>query len=195
MKAELYIPYRQFIFGAFLATIVVRTPGEPLALANALRKEIWAVDPSEPVLRTETMDDVIANSIWQPRFSAWVFSVLGGLALLLTAAGIYGVIAYTTALRAKEVGIRVALGASPRRIVTVVLRGAMIPLSVGLVVSLVAAFVLARLLSSVLYETSTADPLTYLAAAASLLAVGAVASVYPAWKAAAANPLTALRTE
>jgi putative ABC transport system permease protein len=194
-KAELYIPYRQFIFGAFLATIVVRTSGEPLTLADTLRKEIWAVDPSEPVLRIETMDDVIANSIWQPRFSAWVFSVLAGLALLLTAAGIYGVVAYTTALRAKEVGIRVALGASPQRIVTVVLRGAIIPLCVGLAVSLIAALVLARLLASILFEISGADPIAYLAAAALLLAIGALASARPAWKAAAADPLTALRTE
>jgi putative ABC transport system permease protein len=194
-KAEKYIPYRQFIFGAFLATIVVRTSGEPLALANTLRKEIWAVDPSEPVLRIETMDDVIANSIWQPRFSAWVFSVLGGLALLLTAAGIYGVVAYTTALRAKEVGIRVALGASPQRIIAVVLRGTIMPLSAGLAASLVAALVLARLLTSILYEISGADPIPYLAAAALLLAIGALASARPAWKAAAADPLTALRTE
>jgi len=195
VKAELYIPYRQYIFGAFLATIVVRTSGEPLTLANALRKEIWAVDPSEPVLRIETMDDVIANSIWQPRFSAWVFSVLGVLALLLTAAGIYGVVAYTTALRAKEVGIRVALGASPRRIAMVVLRGTIMPLSTGLAVSIVAALVLARLLTSILFETSGADPIAYLAAAALLLAVGALASARPAWKAAAADPLMALRTE
>lgn len=194
-KAELYIPYRQYIFGAFLATIVVRTSSEPLTLADTLRKEIWAVDPSEPVLKIETMDDVIANSIWQPRFSAWVFSVLGVLALLLTAAGIYGVVAYTTALRAKEVGIRVALGASPRKIAAVVLRGTIIPLSAGLAVSLVAALVLARLLTSILYETSGADPIAYLAAAALLLAIGAVASARPAWKAAAADPLTALRTE
>ena len=115
--------------------------------------------------------------------------------MLLTAAGIYGVVAYTTALRAKEVGIRVALGASPRRIVTVVLRGTIMPLSVGLMISLVAALVLARFLASILYEISGTDPIAYLVAGGLLLAVGALASARPAWKAAAADPLTALRTE
>ena len=96
-----------------LAAVVVRTSGEPLALADTLRKQVWAVDASEPVTKIETLRDIIADSIWRPRFSAWVFSVLGGLALLLTSAGIYGVVAYTTTLRVREVGIRVALGASP----------------------------------------------------------------------------------
>ena len=194
-KAEVYIPYRQFIFGTFLATIVVRTSVEPLALADTLRNEIWAVDANEPILKVETMDEVIADSIWQPRFSAWIFSVLGGLALLLTAVGIYGIVAYTTTLQAREVGIRVALGASPERIIAVTLKSAMIPLSAGLAISLVAALALARFLSSLLYEISSADPITYLAAAALVLATGAVASARPAWKAAAGDPLTALRTE
>src|SRR5207253_4483974 len=128
-KGELYHPYQQYIFGVFLSTIVVRTSGDPLSLATTLRKEVWAVDPNQPIVKVETMNDVIADSIWRPRFSAWVFSVLGGLALLLTSAGVYGVVAYTTALRRREVGIRVAMGATPRDIIGVILRGAMIPLA------------------------------------------------------------------
>lgn len=192
---EVYIPYRQFIFGTFLSTIVARTSGDPLALASILRKQVWAVDPNEPVLKVETMDDVISGSIWRPRFSAWVFTALGALALLLTAAGIYGVVAYTTALRTKEVGIRVALGAAPRDLVGVVLRGAMVPLSAGLMVGLAAALILSRLLSSLLYETSQTDPITYLGAALLLLALGIAASLRPAWRAATADPLRSLRTE
>ncbi len=192
-KAEVYFPYRQFIFGTFLATIIARTSGDPLALADALRKEIWAVDPNEPVLKIETMDQVIADSIWQPRFSAWIFSALGVLALLLTSAGIYGVVAYTTRLRVKELGIRVALGASPRRIVGVVLRSAMVPLCAGIGISLVAAVMLARLLTSLLYEISSADPFTYVTVGALLLAIGALATIGPAWRAAGDDPLPALR--
>ncbi|MGA2882476.1 MAG: ABC transporter permease [Bryobacteraceae bacterium] len=192
---EIYIPYRQYMFGTFLSTIVVRTSGDPLALAETLRKQIWTLDPNEPVLKVETMDDVISDSIWRPRFSAWIFAALGGLALLLTSAGIYGVVAYTTALRSKEVGIRVALGARPRNIMDVVLRGAMVPLTAGLVAGLVAALILSRLLSSLLYETSHTDPVTYFGAAGLLLAVGIVASMRPAWSAATADPLHALRTE
>jgi len=192
---EVYIPYRQYIFGTFLSTIVVRTSGDPLGLAATLRRQIWAVDPSEPVLKVETMDDVIADSIWRPRFSAWIFAALGGLALLLTSAGIYSVVAYTTALRSKEVGIRVALGARPRDVVEVVLRGAMLPLTSGLIAGVVAALILSRLLSSLLYETSHTDPATYLGAAGLLLALGITASVRPAWRAATADPLRSLRTE
>jgi putative ABC transport system permease protein len=195
VAGEVYIPYRQFMFGTFLSTIVVRTSGDPLALADIFRKQIWSVDPNEPVLKVETMDDVIANAIWRPRFSAWIFAALGAMALLLTSAGIYGVVAYITALRTKEVGIRVALGATPRNVIGVVLYGAMIPLSAGLLAGWAAALIFSRLLSSLLYETSHADSITYLGAAALLLCLGVIASVRPAWRAATADPLHALRTE
>jgi ABC-type antimicrobial peptide transport system permease subunit len=192
---ELYIPYRQFIFGVFMSTIVVRTSGEPLTLAAALSKAVWAVDPDQPIVKVETMNDVIADSIWRPRFSAWVFTVLGGLALLLTSAGVYSVVSYTATLRAREVGIRVALGATPANVVATILRGAMLPLAAGLAVSLAAALLLSRLLASLLYEIGSNDPVTYAVAVAVLLATGAVASARPAWRAAAGDPLQALRTE
>jgi putative ABC transport system permease protein len=192
---EVYIYYRKFMFGTFLSTIVARTSGDPLALAGILRKQVWAVDPNEPVLKVQTMDDVIAGSIWRPRFSAWIFAALGGLALVLTSAGIYSVVAYTTALRTKEVGIRVALGAKPRDIAALVLRGAMVPLTAGLFVGVTAALLLSRLLSSLLYETSHTDPVTYLSAAALLLGLGIIASLHPARRSAIADPLHALRIE
>ena len=194
-KGELYIPYQQFIFGVFLSTIVVRTSGDPLSLAATLSKEVWAVDPNQPIVKVETMNEVIANSIWRPRFSAWIFSVLGGLALLLTSAGVYGVVAYTTGLRTREVGIRVALGASPRDVVAMILRSALIPLAAGLAVSVVAALLLSRLLGSLLYEISGTDPVTYFGAGMLLLGIGAAASILPAWRAATRDPLHALRTE
>lgn len=192
---EVYIPYRQYIFGAFLSTIVARTSGDPLALANVLRRQVWAVDPSEPVLKVETMDDVIAESIWRPRFSVWIFGALGVLALLLTSAGIYGVVAYTTALRSKEVGIRVALGAAPRNVIAVVLGAALAPLAAGLAAGFLSAWVLSRFLQSLLYETSQTDPIAYLSAAALLLWVGIAASLAPAVRASTADPLRALRAE
>jgi ABC-type antimicrobial peptide transport system permease subunit len=141
------------------------------------------------------MEDVIADSIWRPRFSAWIFSTLGALALLLTSAGVYSVIAYTTTLRAREVGIRVALGAVPRNVVVLLVRQAMVPLAAGLVISAAGSLALSRLLKSLLYETSPADHLTYTVAAAVLLAIGALASAAPAWKASAGDPVAALRIE
>jgi putative ABC transport system permease protein len=194
-KGELYHPYQQYIFGVFLSTIVVRTSGDPLPLAATLRKQVWTVDPNQPIVKVETMNDVIADSIWRPRFSAWIFSVLGGLALLLTSAGVYGVVAYTTALRTREVGIRVALGARPSNVVAVLMRDAMMPLAAGLAVSLLAAVLLSRLLTSILYEIRSTDPIAYVGAGMLLLGIGAAASVLPAWRAATRDPLQALRTE
>jgi putative ABC transport system permease protein len=194
-EGEMYLPYRQFIFGAFMSTIVVRTSEEPLALADTLKKVIWMVDSNQPIVKVETLNDVIADSIWRPRFSAWILSVLGGLALLLTSAGVYGVIAYTAGLRKREVGIRIALGATPRDVVAIIFRSAMIPLAAGLAVSVVAALLLSRLLASVLYEVSSADPVAYVGAGALLLVIGAVASAFPAWRAANGDPLEALRSE
>jgi len=195
VKGEIYFPMRQFVFGAFMSTIVVRTPGDPLALASAVQKTVWEVDASQPVVKIQTMEDVVAASIWRPRFSAWIFSVLGGLAVLLTSAGVYGVVAYTTTLRAHEVGIRVALGATPRDVVAVIVRGAMAPLCAGLAVSVGAALLLSRLMASVLYEIQGTDPVTYVSAGVLLLGIGAAASVRPAWMAAVGDPVKALRAE
>ncbi|HEY3835545.1 MAG TPA: ABC transporter permease [Bryobacteraceae bacterium] len=194
-KGELYRPYQQFIFGVFLSTIVVRTSGDPLALATTLRREIWAVDSTQPIVRVQTMEDVIVASNWRPRFSAWIFSILGGLALLLTSTGVYSVVTYTTTLRATEVGIRVALGAIPREIATLLIGDALRPLAAGLVVGLVACFLLSRLFASLLYETSTADPLAYVAAGLLLVGIGVMASSRVAWKAAKSDLVEALRSE
>jgi putative ABC transport system permease protein len=194
-KGEIYMPYTQYIFGAFMSTIVVRTAGDPLSAAATLRSEIWAYDSRQPITKIETMDDVVADSIWRPRFSAWLFSILGALALALTAAGIYGVIAYTTTLRVREVGIRIALGATPAKVVVLVLRGAFAPLIVGLIAGAVAALISARALSSILYETRAGDPAVYVAAGCVLMAIGIFAAARPALKVAHADPLDALRNE
>ena len=194
-KGELYLPYRHLIFGVFLSSVVVRTSGDPAALASTLQREIWAVAPAQPIVKVETMQNLIADSIWRPRFSAWIFSALGALALLLTSVGVYSVIAYTTTLRAREVGIRAALGAMPSSVVVLLVRQAMVPLAAGLVVSAAGSLALSRLLKSLLYETSPADPIAYTVAAAVLLAIGALASAVPAWKASAVDPLTALRSD
>jgi ABC-type antimicrobial peptide transport system permease subunit len=109
--------------------------------------------------------------------------------------GVYGVVSYTASLRAYEVGIRVALGATPGNVVAAIMRDAMVPLAAGLGVSLVTALLLSRLLASLLYEISSYDPVTYLAAGALLLALGAAASFRPAWKASTGDPIQALRAE
>jgi putative ABC transport system permease protein len=194
-EGEVYIPYEQLIFGAFMSTIVVRTPADPLSLAADFRKEIRAVDGDQPIVRIATMNEVIAESIWRPRFSAWIFSILGALALVLTSAGVYGVVSYTTAMRVREVGIRVALGATPGAVMAAVFQSVMIPLTAGLAVSLAAALALSRLLAGLLYQIGPTDPVAYTGAAVLLLATGAMASARPAWKASSGDPMVALRSE
>jgi predicted permease len=194
-KGEMYLPYQQTMFGVFLSTIVVRTSSDPLALAGVLRQQVWSVDPDQPVVKVETMNEIIADSIWRPRFSALAFSLLGGLALLLTSAGVYAVVAYTSALRVREVGIRIALGASAPRVVTIIMRSALIPLATGLTIGSAAALLLSRLLASLLYDTRAWEPATYFAAAILLLAIGVIASAGPSWRAATRDPLEALRAE
>ena len=192
-KVEMYRSYQQFIFGVFMSTLVVRTSGDPYAVANTIRHNVWDVDPNQPILKVASMNDVISDAIWRPRFSAWIFSILGGLALVLTAAGIYSVVAYTTSLRAREIGIRVALGATPATVVGAVLRAALLPLAGGLAAGLASALCLSRFLSTLLYEISAFDPASYLGAAGFLLLFGALASAPPACRAAVGDPLQVLR--
>ena len=195
IQAEIYRPMRQFIFATFMSTVVVRTPGDPLSFVGAIRNAVWKVDPSQPIVKVQTMHDTIAESTWRPRFSAWIFSVLATLAVLLTAAGAYGVVAYTSSLRKREMGIRIALGASPTSVIAAVVYSAMLPICVGLAVGLLSALLLSRLLESLLYEVRGTDVLSYLSAAAILLIIGAVASVGPAWRLVTDTPVKALRTE
>jgi len=194
-KGEVYHSYQQFIYASFMSTFVVRTDGDPLALAGVLRKEVWAVNANQPVVKVQTMDEVIASSVWRPRFSAWIFSVLGALSLVLTCMGVYSVVAYTTTLRAREVGIRVALGATPWRVVSVILRSVLAPLALGLGVSIVAALFLSRALGSVLYGVSGSDPVSFVGAGLILVITGVAASLRPAWRTATGDPLVTLRGE
>jgi putative ABC transport system permease protein len=108
---------------------------------------------------------------------------------------VYSVVAYTSTMRAREVGIRVALGATPGGVVALIVRGAMVPLAAGLMVSAVAAVFLSHLLASLLYEIKATDPATYIGAAVVMLGIGAIASARPAWKAASGDPVAALRAE
>lgn len=192
---EVYLPFRQFIFGTFMSTFVVRTTADPVSIAAAIRHEVAAIDPNEPVTKIETLTDIIDDAIWIPRFSAWIFSAMALMALALTAAGIYAVVAYTSALRARELGIRVAVGATPRNLAADVLRRIMIPLAAGLAASAIAAIGLSRLLTSLLYGVSPEDPLTYILCFALLAALGLLAAIRPAWRAATGDPMASLRAE
>ena len=195
LHAEVYLPYGQTLRWSFASAVIVRTERDPLAIAAQVRKAVWDVDPDQPIVKLETMSSAISNAIWQPRLSAWTFSAIGLLALLLSASGAYAVVSYTSELRMPDFGVRIAVGAPPRSIAMLVLGTALKPLFGGLAVGGGASLLLAQFLSSLLYETRSTDPAPYLASAALILGIGALACVRPVVRAATMDPLEVLKAD
>ncbi len=147
-----------------------------------------------PVTNPFTIGQVIDQSLWAARLGAILLAVLGGLALVLASVGLYGVMAYAVGQRLHEIGLRMALGAAQRVVLTMVLRQAMTLVVIGLVVGLLAAFGVSRVVSNLLYGISATDPLTFAGVSLLLAAVGLIASFVPAFRASRVDPLVALRT-
>jgi predicted permease len=175
--------------------VVARSASEPAALGESLRREIQAVDPNLPVFGIRTFSSVVASSLTPHRFSAQLMGAFAVLALLLAAVGIYGVLAYFVGQRVREIGVRIALGASAGEVVRLVLRQGMYPILAGTVVGLAGSFACTRLLSQLLYGVSASDPLVYIAVAAFLLFTALLASYIPAQRATRIDPLAALRCD
>lgn len=191
-RVTIYEPAAQAPF-EFL-WVVVR--GERVgSLAAAIRREFSAVDKDLPVDRIRMMDDVIAESVFQRRFTGFLVGGFAVLALLLAAVGIYGVIAYSVAQRRTEIGIRLALGAQHQDVLWMVLRQGLVLALSGAVVGLAFALVIMRLLGTMLYGVQPADPLTYAAAVAALLAIAFIACYVPARRVTRVNPVVALRDQ
>jgi putative ABC transport system permease protein len=178
---------------AYNSVIYLRTAGDPGTLGDAIRPEVEAVDPNVPVYAVRTMEDVIARSMAERRFALQILGFFAGVALLLAAIGIYGVMAYTFSQRRHEIGIRLALGAQPRDILRMALSEGMTLVAVGLGSGLVGALILTRFLRSMLYAVSPNDPLTFVALPALLAAVALLACFVPARRATQVDPLVALR--
>lgn len=195
LRPVVYRPFEQELDDA--AVLVVRTTGDPLSLAEAVRRECLAVEPGLVIFFTRSMETFAANlpAAFLRRYPALLLGVFAGLALLLAAIGIYGVMAYTVAQRTNEIGIRVALGAQTTDVLRLVLGQGLRLALAGVVVGVLAAFGLTRLLTSLLFGVSATDPLTFAALAALLLAVAALACYFPARRAASVDPLVALRYE
>jgi len=175
--------------------IYVRTDVAPTAVTQSLREQVRAVDRDLPVFGERTMAQVAAESVSRRRFAMQVVGLFGILALLLAAVGIYGVIAYSVTQRTREIGIRVALGASKTAILRWVLKQGLILTIAGVVVGLVGAFVLTRLLRSLLFGVGPTDIVTYGALAVLLTLVALIACYVPARRATKVDPLVALRYE
>jgi predicted permease len=162
---------------------------------NELKSSIWSVDPTVPVAEVRTMDQIYRKSMARTSFTLVMIAIAGGMALLLGVIGIYGVIAYSVSQRTREIGIRMALGARQQELTGMFVRHGVVLTAIGVAIGLVAAFGLMRLMSSLLFQVSPVDPVTYLTVPLGLIAVAALASYIPSRRAAAVDPAEALRLE
>ena len=194
VRFDLYFPFAQWP-SAFVNHFAVRTTTEPAALLATVRREVAAIDPTQAITRVATMDELVAANLAQSRFSAVLLNWLSGLALLMAAIGIYGVLAYSVARRTGEFGIRLALGAQAGDILRLVIGQGMRLVVVGLVLGLTASFALTRLIAGLLFEVSPTDPWSFAGIVLLLMAIALFACWLPARRATKADPMVALRHE
>lgn len=175
--------------------VVIRTKGDPLSLVGAVRKEVQALDPDQPIAGVKKMSDWVDSSVAAPRYRTTLLALFAALAMILAATGIYGVMSYTVAQRTHEIGVRMALGARQFDVLKLVVRQGMVLTLVGVAVGLAGAFALTRVMSSLLFGVTAKDPITFGVVAALLTAVAFVACFVPAHRATKVDPLVALRYE
>jgi putative ABC transport system permease protein len=191
VNPEMYFPQNQMVWDGL--TFVLATDGDPATLTAAVREELRAVDPDLPLSRVSTMENVAAQSIAARRAAMLLLGIFGGLALILAAAGIYGVMAQLVALRSAEIGIRMTLGAQPGAVMRLILREGLVQAVIGLAIGIAGGVALMRGFRAVLYQVSPADPITLAAVAAILLTTTLLACVVPARRAMRVDPIAALR--
>jgi putative ABC transport system permease protein len=192
-RPQMYSVYSQM--PGLFATLVIRTHVEPMSLAEAVRQAVWNVDSDQPMWKVRTVEFLLNRSIADKRFLIVLMSIFATLALLLTIIGLYGVISYLVNQRTQEIGIRMALGAQARSILGMVLRQGMTLVLLGVALGLAAAWLLTRLMATLLYGIGTSDPLTFTGVALLLTLVALLACYLPARRATKIDPMIALRYE
>ena len=189
----MYFSHGQFPWAAMWLT--VRATGDPETIVDLVRREVAALDANVAVARIQPMTQLIRDSTAEPRLIVLVFMIFASAALVLATIGLYGIVSYTVARRSREIGVRLALGAAPRRIVRAVLSHGLGLAAVGVALGGVGAYAAAGVLRAILFETSPTDATTFISIAVILMAVAAAASVLPARRAARVDPIVSLRSE
>jgi ABC-type antimicrobial peptide transport system permease subunit len=192
VRPDIYVPYTQR--AQHRSDFVVRTHGDPALLVAAVRNEVLQLDKDLPVSNVTTMETLVDRALARSRFNGMVLGLLAGCALVLAVIGLYGVLSYTVAQRRGEIGIRMAVGASPWQMVRMVTLGGLRLTVLGTVVGVAAAWIVSRLYTSLLFQVSPLDPLTYAGAAVGILVVAALACAVPAMRAARVDPLQTLQS-
>lgn len=190
-----YISAAQSWFPDNPRSLVIRARGDAAALAPAIREAIWSVDKDQPIARVATMDGLVAASAAERRFALILFEAFGLAALVLAAIGTYGLLSGSVTERTREIGVRSALGASRRQILTLILRQGLTLTSFGVAIGLLGALAASRALVTLLFSVTRLDPITYAGVVALLLCVSAIACWFPAWRAARLDPSATLRAD
>ncbi len=193
-EAEIYMPYLQHPQPATNMRVIVRTDAEPGLISAAMREKMRVISPDVPA-KFSTMEQALSENIAAPRFRTLLLGIFAGLAVCLALAGVYGVMSYVVGQRANEIGLRMALGASPGEILRLVLRQALVLAGVGIVIGFAGAAAVTRLLTSMLFGVKPTDPATYAAVIGIVLAAALLASYIPARRAMRVDPMVALRYE
>ena len=192
-RETIYVPY---VFQSFLPmTFVVRTARNPTSLIPQIRTEVGAMDKDVPVADLSTLESWVTEAMAPTRFLLALSGTFAGLALVLAAIGLYGVVSFSARQRTREIGVRVALGASDRDVQRLILGQGMIVAAIGIVLGLGASLALTRVVSSYLVGVSATDPVTFIGVPLVLLGVAALASYLPARRAMSIDPISALREE
>ena len=192
--AQVYTPLRQTAQGLG-GLVLLRANGDPATMAAMIRDAVWAIDADMPVARVRTLDDIRDQYLATPRLTAMLLTIFAALALLVTVAGITGVIATSVSQRTQEFGVRMALGASRRTVLRMVVREGLALVAAGLVIGGVGAVAVTRVLATYLFDTKPTDPFTFSVVGIAFVVAGICACLGPAWRATTVDPMLALRTE